>query len=329
MTTPALDHFLVLHNGHRIPVLGFGTWQSETNDVGAAVEAAVRSGFRHIDCARVYGNEAEIGAVLHHLFSSGVVKREDLFITSKVWNTDRRPETAMAAAKQSVKDLQCGYLDLCLVHWPISWKHNGTELFPESDAGGHQEDPLSVVQMWRGMEPIVDAGLAKSIGVSNFNENQVKEVLAAARIKPTVNQIEVHPALPQKALRALHASVGIVTQAYCPLAIAMGKKLEDGLVGCPQIQRIAKEAGLAPVDMLLRWNLQVGNVVLSKSVKPERIAQNAATAFGGLDNATMAKLEQFGVEHPTRVCNPTSFFSAAAPFFNDPCLPDDFSACHK
>ena len=319
----ALQQSLKLNNGATIPVLGFGTWQSDPGVVGVALREAIKAGFRHIDCARVYRNEPELGEVFSELLDSGAIKREDLFITSKLWNTDHRPEHVEEACRKTLQDLKVGYLDLYLMHWPANFRHpekfeTVEDWFPKNEKGGTHQDPVPIAETWAAMEKLVDQGLVKSIGISNFNEERIRELFKTARIKPVCNQIEVQPALPQEKLRAVNKEFEMVTQSYCPLGIGFTTgptQPEKTVMEDPQIQEIAKKANISPAQLLLRWNLQMGNVVLTKSVTPSRIVENANTVYGQLSPDTMEALRVWGKENPWRCVNPKIFYETERPFF--------------
>ena len=321
---------------------GFGTWQAPPGEVYAAVKAAIAAGYRLIDCAKVYGNQDEVGRAIAESIAEGIVTREDLYIVSKVWNYDHSPPHVLSSTAATVAALQCGYLDCLLMHWPVAWAHPQVEhtrredMFLKNSDGGAPVVDIPLTETYAAMEECVAKGLAKDIGLSNFSEAQVKEILAAVKtVRPAALQIEVHPSLPQKGLRALCASEGIAVMAYCPLGIGYSDPSNPTLTGVvhdEELQAIAlKEharrvggsaadavspSGMAAAaDMLLRWSSQVGCVCLSKSANPSRIAANAQTPFGGLSEEAMAELEAYGVRKPRRIVNPTAFRLKPEPFF--------------
>ena len=208
---------LVLNSGELMPVIGLGTWKADPNTVGRAVSIALRNGYKHFDCAAVYGNEKEVGKAL----SASTVPREALFVTSKLWNSEHAPEDVRPAVTQTLCDLQLDYLDLYLVHWPqafakVANTHAG---FPKQPDGSIVYDfTTSIETTWGAMEKLVDCGLVKSIGLSNFNQEQIETVLRVARIKPAVLQIESHPFLAQDQLISFCLRHGIVVTVYSPLA---------------------------------------------------------------------------------------------------------------
>ncbi|TVU36523.1 hypothetical protein EJB05_18460, partial [Eragrostis curvula] len=270
----------VLSTGARMPAVGLGTWQSDPGVVGNAVYAAVKrssgeseivfvqAGYRHIDCARDYGNEKEVGLALKKLFDEGVVKREDLFITSKLWCDHHAAEDVPDALKQSLDDLQLEYLDLYLIHWPFKLK-KGTSLFnPENYL------PLDIPGTWAAMEKLYDAGKARAIGVSNFSTQKLGDLLAVACVPPAVNQVECHPGWQQTDLHIFCQATGVHLTAYSPLGSPATAWVNRNILQEPIVISIAEKLGKTPAQVALRWNIQMGHSVLPKSVSEERIKQN-------------------------------------------------------
>jgi diketogulonate reductase-like aldo/keto reductase len=251
---------LRLNTGRDMPLVGLGTWQAPRGVVGAAVADALRAGYTHVDCAAAYANEFEVGDALHAAFERGTLRREDVFVTSKLWNDRRKPEDVRAGLRQTLEDLRLEYLDMYLIHWPVVWKR-GTLMQDDPDA--------SLAECWEALERAMDEGLVRGIGVSNFSERQLAELIRVARVKPAVNQIEIHPRLPQTELVRYCQSQGVQVTAYSPLARG------GGLLDHPAVVRAATRLGVTPAQAALRWNVQNGVVVIPKSVTPARIAQNA------------------------------------------------------
>lgn len=281
---------ILFDNGDKMPMLGLGTWKSAPGDVYNAVLWAIEAGYRHIDCAAVYQNEKEVGKALTTAFQKGLVKREDIFITSKLWNNAHEEHRVEEGLKRTLKDLQLDYLDLYLIHWPVSVKSH--VLFPEKreDFYSYQESPLSAT--WRGMEKAKQIGLVKHIGVSNFNISKLKEVMADCNIKPEMNQVELHPLLPQDDLLAFCMDNGIYITAYSPLGSTdrpenRKRAGEPRLMEYPVIRKIAVKHGVSPAQVLIAWSLNRDTAVIPKSANKERIKQNLEAANVRLDDTDM------------------------------------------
>ncbi|MGX6448346.1 aldo/keto reductase [Patulibacter sp. S7RM1-6] len=242
MTVPTIT----LKSGVEIPQLGFGVFQVPEDETEAAVTEALQAGYRSIDTAAAYGNEAGVGAAI----AKSGIPRDELFVTTKLWNADQGHDAALKAADESLRKLGLDHVDLYLIHWPT----------PERDL---------YVETWRAFEQLQKDGKARSIGVSNFQPAHLERLFAETDVVPDVNQVELHPYLTQAPLRAFHAEHGIATEAWSP--IAQGAVLDD-----PAIAAIAERLGRTTAQVVLRWHLQIGDVVIPKSVTPERIHQNFA-----------------------------------------------------
>ena len=283
MSSPAAptdaERAIRLHTGASMPLVGLGTWQAPRGVVGQAVADALALDYRHIDCAAAYANEAEVGDALADAFARGV-RREDVFLTSKLWNDRRRPEDVRQGLRQTLDDLRVDYLDLYLIHWPVVWKR-GTLMQDDPDA--------SIAECWRALESLVDEGLVRAVGVSNFDVHQMRALLAHARIKPAVNQIELHPRLPQTDLVRFCQTNGVQVTAYSPLARG------GGLLDNADVAAVARRRGVSPAQAALRWNVERGVVVIPKSVTPAR-ASPPTRIFSVFDStrrtyAAMARAE--------------------------------------
>jgi diketogulonate reductase-like aldo/keto reductase len=236
-----------LATGAHIPQIGLGVWQASPEDCRRAVAAALRLGYRHVDTARIYGNEADVGAAIK---DSGI-PREEVFVTTKLWNDDQGYDSALRAFDASARRLGLDYIDLYLIHWPVPGKR---------------------LESWRALEKLFEDKRARAIGVSNFLVPHLEELFGKARHKPHVNQIELTPFLQRQDTVERCKREGIAIEAYSPLT--RGKRL-----GHPTVKAIATETGRSPAQVLLRWGVQHGFIVLPKSVHEERIRENATLDF--------------------------------------------------
>ena len=259
MTTSSMAT-LRLNTGSNIPQIGLGVWQSpKWETTQGAVRAALRLGYGHIDTARIYGNERDVGEGVK---TSGVA-RADVFVTTKLWNEDQGYDSALRAFDKSLERLGLDYVDLYLIHWPVAGKR---------------------LESWRALETIFGDKRARAIGVSNYLVPHLEELLATAKVPPAVNQIEVHPFLQHRETRGFCANHGIVVEAYSPLTHA--KRIDD-----PVITDVARRVKRSNAQVLLRWGIQGGMVVLPKSVNEARIAENANVFDFELDADAMKKLD--------------------------------------
>ena len=280
-------------NGDQMPILGLGTWKSEPGQVYEAVREAIRVGYRHFDCAALYGNEAEIGHALRDAFSKDGISRSDLFITSKLWGHAHARELVAPTLTRTLQDLGLAYLDLYLVHWPIPLKP-GT-IVPASAAEFLSPEEAPLERTWQGMEDAVDAGLTRHIGVSNFSVKKLAALLPHCRIRPEVNQIELHPFLQQDALVSYCTAEGIHVTAYAPLGSTdrpdfMKGTDDPSLLGNPLIASIAEAHGCTPAQVLLAWHVQRGVSVIPKTVKRQRLEENLAAADIALTAEDMRRI---------------------------------------
>lgn len=236
--------FITLNDGARIPQVGLGVWQTPNDEAAPAVKAALNAGYRHVDTAAVYENEEGVGEGIRQ---SGL-SRSDIFLTTKLWNNDQGYEQTLKAFEASLKRLGTDYVDLYLIHWPSA--HRG--LF---------------VDAWKALVKLKEEGRAKSIGVSNFYPEHIEKIVAETGVTPVINQIELHPDFQQRETRAFHEKHKIATQSWSPLG--QGK-----LLGHPVIAEIAQRLGRTPAQVIIRWHIDNGLVVIPKSVTPSRIVEN-------------------------------------------------------
>src|SRR6476661_5952297 len=263
------QHRFALNNGDgEIPALGFGTSLSDRNKTRSAVKAAVEVGFRHLDAAERYRNEEEVGAALKELFAEGTVRREDLFVTTKLWNNNHRPERVKPALQASLNRLGLDAVDLYLMHTPFAFKP-GDDQDPRDEHGAVvYDDGVTLEETWAAMEAIVDEGLSRSIGLSDIGVEGTRRILESARIKPAVVEVESHPYHPQWELHEFCRAAGIVLLAFAPL----GHALEPRLLDDPLIVNMAERYGKTPAQVLLAWGIQRGTAVLTSSVNFGRIS---------------------------------------------------------
>ncbi|HIW91008.1 MAG TPA: aldo/keto reductase [Candidatus Corynebacterium avicola] len=246
-TTNSKTNPITLNDGNEIPQLGLGVWELSPEDAYSSVRAAITAGARHIDTAAIYGNEKDVGRAVADAISEGEVTREDLYITTKLWNADQGFDSAKKAIETSLENLGLEYVDLYLIHWPTA----------------HEE---RYVDSWKALVELRSEGKTRSIGVANFYPEVLDEITEATGVVPAINQIELHPGLSQAEQRADDAKRGIVTQSWTPLG--------RGLFDHPVIAGIAETYGVTPAQVIIRWHLQQGIVVFPRSSKPERVREN-------------------------------------------------------
>ncbi|KXY07766.1 aldo/keto reductase [Bacillus anthracis] len=265
-----LQSTTTLHNGVEMPWFGLGVFKVEDGpELVEAVKSAIKAGYRSIDTAAIYGNEKAVGEGIRAGIKEAGISREDLFITSKVWNSDQGYETTLAAYEESLKKLELDYLDLYLVHWPVEGKYKDT---------------------WRALETLYKEERVRAIGVSNFQIHHLQDVLADAEMKPMINQVEYHPRLTQKELQAFCKEQGIQMEAWSPL-------MQGQLLDNETLQEIAHKYGKTTAQIILRWDLQNEVVTIPKSTKEHRIIANADVFNFELTKEDMEKIDALNQNH--------------------------------
>jgi alcohol dehydrogenase (NADP+) len=282
-------------NGDTMHAIGLGTWKATGNDVKQAVKDALQAGYRHIDTAKNYGNEAVIGEALAEVFSEGDILREDVFITSKLWNDSHAEGQVIPALQESLKKLQLDYLDLYLIHWPVAFR-NGID-FPKKPEDYLTPEEAPIIETWKQMEKAKKDGMAKHIGVSNFSEKKLKDLISKATIKPEMNQVELHPLLQQRALLDYCKSENINVTAYSPLgsgdrAKAMKADNEPNMMDLDVLKEIAKERSASVPQVMIAWHNHRGCAAIPKSTTAEHIKANFKAADVSLTDSDMRKIEK-------------------------------------
>lgn len=272
MTAKHVQDTTTLHNGVNMPWFGLGVFKVEEGaELVEAVKSAIKNGYRSIDTAAIYGNEAGVGQAIREALAENNLSREDLFVTSKVWNADLGYESTIAAYEASLQKLGLEYLDLYLIHWPVKGKYK---------------------EAWRALETLYKEGRVKTIGVSNFQVHHLEDVMKDAEVKPMVNQVEFHPLLSQQEVRAFCKEHGIQVEAWSPL-------MQGQLLDNPVLQEIGAKYGKSVAQVILRWDLQHGVVTIPKSTKEHRIIENAAVFDFALTQEDMAQID--GLNQDRRV----------------------------
>lgn len=272
-----------------MPAMGLGTWKIPNSATSALVKEAIRLGWRHLDCACDYGNEPEVGIGMANAIQDGLCRREDMWVTSKLWNTFHNPKHVRLACERSLRDLRLDYLDLYLVHFPIAlefvpfdlryppgWFHD-----PNADHPVMKPVRIPIAETWGAMEDLVRSGLVRRIGISNFGISLVRDLLASATIRPSVLQAELHPFLTQEMLLRYCREESIAVTAFSPLGalsyLSLGMaQPEESLLDAHEVREAAQRHGRTPAQILLRWGVQRGTAVIPKTANPQRLAENLA-----------------------------------------------------
>ncbi|KAL3674995.1 hypothetical protein R1sor_024943 [Riccia sorocarpa] len=300
---------LKLSSGHSMPVIGFGLWRAGPSTKDLVFEA-IKLGYRHFDCAADYKNEKEVGDGIADALKQGLVKREDLFVVTKLWNSDHKH--VRGACEDSLKKLRLEYLDLYLIHFPVAVRHTGVGSTdsPQGEDGVLDIDcTVSLETVWHSMEELVQAGLVRSIGISNYDIFLTRDVLAYSKIKPAVNQIETHPYFQRADLVKFCQKHGIVVTAHTPLGGgASNVELFNSVsaIEDPALKEIGAKYGKSAAQVALRWGIQRGTVVIPKSSKVERLKENLDVLDFNLSDADMQAIKQ--LEKKARTNNPKNFW---------------------
>lgn len=281
---------LKFENNDTMHAIGLGTWKAKGNKLKDAIRSALATGVRHIDTAAVYGNEEEIGEVLAEVFAEGSIKREDVFITSKLWNDAHKESHVIPALQDSLKKLQLDYLDLYLIHWPVAFKPGVS--FPSTPSDYLSLEEVPIEETWKQMEVAKESGYARHIGVSNFSKKKLKDLVDKAKHKPEMNQVEMHPLLQQKELVDFCKQENIFLTAYSPLGSGdrsseMKAQDEPSLMEIESIKKIAKKHDATPAQVLINWHANRGTAVIPKSTTPSHIESNFRAAKVELDKEDM------------------------------------------
>lgn len=273
MTTtvnPSQCRFVLNNAAGEIPALGFGTLLSDRARTREATKAAVDAGFRHLDCAERYRNEEEVGAALEDLLAEGTVTRDDLFVTTKLWNNNHRPERVKAALRASLDRLGLESVDLYLMHTPFAFAPGDDQDPRDADGAVIYDDGVTLEETWSAMETLVDEGLTRAIGLSDIDVEGTRRIVTTSRIKPAVVEVESHPYHPQWELHDYCRTEDIVLLAFAPL----GHAVEPRLLDDPLVVSLARRFGQTPAQVLLAWGIQRSTAVLTSSVNTHRIREN-------------------------------------------------------
>ncbi|TXE18738.1 aldo/keto reductase [Psychroflexus gondwanensis] len=283
------------NNDNEMDAIGLGTWKSEPGAVKKAVKHALKIGYRHIDCAAVYGNEKEVGDALKEVFDEGNISRHEVWITSKLWNTNHKEADVKPALEQTLKDLQLDYIDLYLIHWPVAFKP-GLEGFPSSDDDFLSLEEVPIKETWEAMVQLKNQSLIKHIGVSNFSKKKLEDLMSKTDVIPEMNQIELHPYLHQDDLVDFCHKQGINLTAFSPLGSqdrteAMKADDEPSLLENEVVTAIAKKHDASPAQVLIKFHLERNVATIPKSTNEERIQENLDSQKIDLDEEDMKDLK--------------------------------------
>lgn len=325
-----IQHLIPMPNslgGHAVPQLGFGTRGLPASKAEEVIRVALEAGFRHFDCAKGFCNQKAVGAGLKKAMRSSGVPREALFITSKLWPTDQHPQHVRQACEETLAELGVGYLDTFLVHWPVCWRHSARfatedDIYPREDAGGGAavQEGVTLLDTWRAMCALVKSGLVRDIGVCNCRPHHIEEIVQGCGDAeeegglplPVMNQIEFHPACQESELVKLHKAHGMLTAAHSPLGVppppTTTTTTPPGLLEDAVLKSLSDLTGYSVARLLLNWNLDQNNVVLSQSSHTAHIQSNAKAAQFALSDPVRLLLNSFHEKvRSCRVVNPSHF----------------------
>lgn len=285
---------LQFKNKDLMPILGLGTWKLKTEEIYKTVRESINIGYRHFDCAFIYMNEKEIGSALKDAIDAGDVKREDLWITSKLWNSEHEKNVVVSALQRRLDDFGLDYLDLYLIHWPVATKRNVVFAREGSDFLNLEE--IRLADTWAAMESCIEKGMTRHIGVSNFSIKKLTELLADCKIKPEVNQIELHPLFQHKKMLNYCSKKGMYITAYSPLGSRdrtpeMKATNEPDMFENPMVILMAEKYNCTPAQFLIAWAVNRGTAVIPKSTNPERLKLNFAATEIKISKKDLQQME--------------------------------------
>lgn len=308
--------------GQRMPAVGLGLWKIDADTVGDAVYHAIKLGYRHLDSAADYGNEKQVGEGIARALADGLCSREELWVTSKLWNTYHRREHVEAACRKSMADLGLDYLDLYLVHFPIALRYvEFADRYPPewiydpaAAEPGMQLDAVPLSETWGAMEQLVEAGIARQIGVCNYSASLLHDLMSYARIKPAMLQIESHPYLTQEAVLRTAQAYNIAVTAFSPLGSLSYVSLDmasanDSVLTEPVVMAAAKRSGASAAQIVLRWGIQRGTAVIPKTSNPDRLIENITLSEFSLTDQEMQAIS--GLNQNRRFNDPGVFCELA------------------
>lgn len=306
---------LAFANGDPFPALGLGTWKSEPGEVSRAIREAARLGYRHFDCSPIYGNEPEIGEAFAGILGDTGIRREELFVASKLWNNSHLKSKVRPAIETTLRDLRLDHLDLYLIHWPIAIKPDVH--FPEKGGDFLSPEQAPLDETWEAMVELLEAGLCRHIGVSNFSPGRLARLCDVATHKPEVNQVECHPLLAQRELLETCREREVILTAYSPIGSpgSAGAKSDVSLLEMPELREIAATHGTTAAQVALAWALQRGTTAIPKSTNPERLEENLAAVKVKLTEDDMQRLD--GLDRGHRYIDGTVWTIEGSPYTLD------------